>query len=96
MPFNPVEPFTGRELEAQFMDWLRFSHGVELPLGSFRNWMASIRLDELERIQSATLDAQTDVWSTDDDGQIIPLTERVEQVQKHTFQRPGRYRCVSE
>ena len=38
------------------------------------------RLDELERVSKATLDADRDVWSTTDDGQIISLTERIKQL----------------
>jgi hypothetical protein len=35
------------------------------------------RYDELGRVKAATLDADTDVWSKDDDGQIISLVNRM-------------------
>jgi hypothetical protein len=35
------------------------------------------RQDELMRIKAATLDAESDVWSITDDGQVISLTDRV-------------------
>jgi hypothetical protein len=38
------------------------------------------RFDELQRVRAVTLDADTDVWSKDDSGQIIPLTERIKQL----------------
>lgn len=38
------------------------------------------RLSELRRVQLATLDADTDVWSTTDDNQIVPLTGRIQQL----------------
>ena len=36
------------------------------------------RINEVERILSATLDAKQDVWSTADDGEVIPLIERLD------------------
>jgi hypothetical protein len=34
------------------------------------------RKDEIERIQRNTLDADSDVWSENDDGELISLAER--------------------
>ncbi len=36
------------------------------------------RVNEVERVLSATLDAKQDVWSTTDDGEVIPLIERLD------------------
>jgi hypothetical protein len=38
------------------------------------------RLDELQRIKASTLDADTDVWSKTDDGKLVSLTERIQQL----------------
>lgn len=40
------------------------------------------RIDELQRVRSATLDADTDVWSTTDDDRIISLTDRIKQLDR--------------
>lgn len=41
-----------------------------------RQAIAAGRLDEIERIQKNTLDAGYDVWSQDDEGNLLSLTER--------------------
>ena len=38
------------------------------------------RADELDRIRSVTLDADVDVWSMEDSGQLISLIERLKQL----------------
>lgn len=40
----------------------------------------SARMDELTRVQAATLDADTDVWSKRDDGTVISLTARLHEL----------------
>jgi hypothetical protein len=38
------------------------------------------RMDELERVRAATLDAENDVWSITDEGEIVSLNDRVEEL----------------
>jgi hypothetical protein len=38
------------------------------------------RQDELLRIKAATLDAESDVWSLTNDGEIVSLNDRVEEL----------------
>lgn len=46
-------------------------------LGQFATRVSGLaRKDEIERIQRNTLDADMDVWSQNDEGQLISLTER--------------------
>jgi hypothetical protein len=40
------------------------------------------RLNELERIQSATMDVDRNVWSTRDDGTLIPFPDRLDELRK--------------
>jgi hypothetical protein len=47
------------------------------------------RLDELKRIAASTLDADMDVWSTTDDGRIVPLTERIASLEAE-WKRPAK------
>jgi len=58
---------------------------TDFPLEEFRERLSKLfelgeyqgRVNELERIQASTLDADDDVWSTTDDGQLVPLTARL-------------------
>ena len=38
------------------------------------------RINEIHRIKTATLDADSDVWSLNDEYKVIPLTERLKSV----------------
>lgn len=52
-------------------------YALERRLGFFaRQCAENARKDEIERIQHNTLDADTDVWSRNDSGQLVSLTDR--------------------
>jgi len=40
------------------------------------------RMDELERVRAATLDAENDVWSLTDEGEVISMNDRLEELYK--------------
>ena len=46
------------------------------------------RINELQRIKDSTLDAESDVWSKTDDGQVVSLTERLATLDADWWQRP--------
>jgi hypothetical protein len=49
------------------------------------------RIDELQNIRKATLDADDDVWCTGPSGEIVPLTERLKALLGHYEDFDGHY-----
>ena len=47
-------------------------------------------IDEIDRIQTNMLDADIDVWSEDDDGQIISIAQRRAELQREVDKRTER------
>jgi hypothetical protein len=54
---------------------------IRADLKAFAEYIGILaRADELQRVKAATLDAETDVWSLTDEGQITSLNDRIEKL----------------